>query len=249
MGARYLINSLNADRQKLYSIAHFEFLYSIAFVVGHDWGAEVAWHFCLFRPNRVQALVNISIPYRQQSPELKPTQAFNQVFGDGFYVTQFQVRDCQHELSSNIEEQRSHFPNMTATILKKLLFINAPDPLAAAPGVEIIDFLETPSSLPPWITQEELEFNACWIHGRFALLLNWKQLRPRQGLKIAIPTKFVNIGFQSFGTKDYINGEVFKSSVPDLEVLVIDGHHFIQLEKAKEVTQAILSFFKNQSLP
>ncbi|KAF5182911.1 Epoxide hydrolase a [Thalictrum thalictroides] len=26
------------------------------FVVGHDWGAIIAWHFCLFRPDRVKAL-------------------------------------------------------------------------------------------------------------------------------------------------------------------------------------------------
>ncbi|CAN1190853.1 Epoxide hydrolase A [Linum perenne] len=27
------------------------------FLVGHDWGATIAWHFCLFRPDRVRALV------------------------------------------------------------------------------------------------------------------------------------------------------------------------------------------------
>ncbi|CAK7348334.1 unnamed protein product [Dovyalis caffra] len=26
------------------------------FLVGHDWGAMVAWHFCLFRPDRIKAL-------------------------------------------------------------------------------------------------------------------------------------------------------------------------------------------------
>ncbi|VFQ65140.1 unnamed protein product [Cuscuta campestris] len=28
------------------------------FVVGHDWGAMIAWHLCQFRPDRVRALVN-----------------------------------------------------------------------------------------------------------------------------------------------------------------------------------------------
>ena len=46
------------------------------------------------------------------------------------------------------------------TILKKFLLVNAPDLLAAPPGVEIIDFLDTPSELPPWITEEELQFSA-----------------------------------------------------------------------------------------
>lgn len=46
------------------------------------------------------------------------------------------------------------------TVLKKFLLIDAPDLLAAPSGVEIIDFLETPSSLPPWITEKELQFCA-----------------------------------------------------------------------------------------
>ncbi|KAF4393667.1 hypothetical protein G4B88_007653 [Cannabis sativa] len=31
------------------------------FVVGHDWGALIAWYLCLFRPDRVKALVNLSV--------------------------------------------------------------------------------------------------------------------------------------------------------------------------------------------
>ncbi|MBA0633305.1 hypothetical protein Godav_001927, partial [Gossypium davidsonii] len=30
------------------------------FVVGHDWGAIIAWYLCLFRPDRVKALFNLS---------------------------------------------------------------------------------------------------------------------------------------------------------------------------------------------
>ena len=45
-------------------------------------------------------------------------------------------------------------------MLKKFLLVNGPELLAAPPGVEIIDFLETPSSLPPWITEEELQLCA-----------------------------------------------------------------------------------------
>lgn len=64
-----------------------------------------------------------------------------------------------------------------------------------------------------------------------------------------MPTKLIvgdkDVGFLSFGTKDYINGEKFKELVPNLEVVVIDGHHFIQQEKAEQVSHEILSFFSN----
>ncbi|XP_047268237.1 epoxide hydrolase A-like [Capsicum annuum] len=33
------------------------------FVVAHDWGAVIAWHLCLFRPDKVKALVNLSVQW------------------------------------------------------------------------------------------------------------------------------------------------------------------------------------------
>jgi hypothetical protein len=62
-----------------------------AFVVGHDWGAQVAWNLCLLRPDRVKALVNLGVPYFPRSREFKPIEIFTKTFGDGLYISQFQV--------------------------------------------------------------------------------------------------------------------------------------------------------------
>src|SRR5579859_3576003 len=35
-----------------------------AVVVGHDWGAPVAWQTALFRTDRVRGVVGLSVPYR-----------------------------------------------------------------------------------------------------------------------------------------------------------------------------------------
>lgn len=42
------------------------------------------------------------------------------------------------------------------TVMKKFLLITMTESLIAPPGMEIIDFLPTPSVLPSWITEEEL---------------------------------------------------------------------------------------------
>ncbi|KAF5463074.1 hypothetical protein F2P56_019019 [Juglans regia] len=42
-----------------------------AFVVGHDWGANVGWHLSLLRPDRVKGLVTLSAPYFNRSPSSK----------------------------------------------------------------------------------------------------------------------------------------------------------------------------------
>lgn len=50
------------------------------------------------------------------------------------------------------------------------MLVNAPDIIAAPAGVEIIDFLHTPSSLPEWVNLEDLQswaekFNATGFTG------------------------------------------------------------------------------------
>jgi pimeloyl-ACP methyl ester carboxylesterase len=74
---------------------------------------------------------------------------------------------------------------------------------------------------------------------------NWELLAPWQGSKITVPTKFMigkDHGFESIGIREYVTGKVFKGFVPNLEVVILDGHHFIQQEKAQEVSDEILSF-------
>jgi pimeloyl-ACP methyl ester carboxylesterase len=39
-----------------------------AIIVGHDWGATVAWYAALFRPDVFPAVVALSGPYRQREP-------------------------------------------------------------------------------------------------------------------------------------------------------------------------------------
>jgi pimeloyl-ACP methyl ester carboxylesterase len=59
------------------------------FVVGHDLGAQVAWHLCLLRPDRVRAVVVLGVPYFPRAP--RPTTEIFAALDDGFYITQFQV--------------------------------------------------------------------------------------------------------------------------------------------------------------
>jgi pimeloyl-ACP methyl ester carboxylesterase len=61
------------------------------FVVGHDWGAIIAWYLCLFRPDRVKALVNLSVAFSPRNPQRKPLEALRAVYGDDYYVCRFQV--------------------------------------------------------------------------------------------------------------------------------------------------------------
>src|SRR5579863_987467 len=43
-------------------------------IVGHDWGAVVAWHSALLRPDRFRAVVGMSVPYAGRGP-VRSTEA------------------------------------------------------------------------------------------------------------------------------------------------------------------------------
>eukprot|EP01018_Ginkgo_biloba_P009520 Gb_01803 [translate_table: standard] len=62
-----------------------------ALVVGHDWGAVVAWYLSLFRPDRVEALVCLCSAFGPHNPNEKPTEMMLSSFGEGLYICRFQV--------------------------------------------------------------------------------------------------------------------------------------------------------------
>lgn len=72
------------------------------FLVGHDWGAYIAWHLCLFRPERVKALVNMSIAFMPRDPTRKMVETFREIYGNDHYVCRFQVifLNNEHRLTS-----------------------------------------------------------------------------------------------------------------------------------------------------
>lgn len=61
------------------------------FVVGHDWGAMMAWNLCLYRPDRVKALVNLSVPFTPRNPTKKPLESLRATYGPDYYICRFQV--------------------------------------------------------------------------------------------------------------------------------------------------------------
>src|SRR5207302_992095 len=64
-----------------------------AVVVGHDWGAPVAWHCGLLRPDVFRAVGLLSVPYLQRHwADPRPTDAMKAMVGDHheFYQLYFQ---------------------------------------------------------------------------------------------------------------------------------------------------------------
>src|ERR1700746_506356 len=61
-----------------------------AVIAGHDWGAPVAWHAALLRPDRFRGVVGLSVPYRPRT-SVVPTSVMPQRDDAVFYQLYFQT--------------------------------------------------------------------------------------------------------------------------------------------------------------
>src|SRR5271165_4466230 len=61
-----------------------------AVIAGHDWGAPVAWHAALLRPDRFRAVIGLSVPYRPRG-SIAPTTVMPQTDEASFYQLYFQA--------------------------------------------------------------------------------------------------------------------------------------------------------------
>src|SRR5262249_30186482 len=57
--------------------------------VGHDWGAPVAWHAALLRPDRFRAVIGLSVPFRGRGA-VRPTSIMPRTDTAVFYQLYFQ---------------------------------------------------------------------------------------------------------------------------------------------------------------
>ena len=60
-----------------------------AVIIGHDWGASIAWQAARLRPDRFRAIVSLSVPFRPRSPA-RPTSLMPQTADAQFYQLYFQ---------------------------------------------------------------------------------------------------------------------------------------------------------------
>ncbi|KAH6808677.1 alpha/beta-Hydrolases superfamily protein [Perilla frutescens var. frutescens] len=216
------------------------------FVVGHDWGALVAWHLCMYRPDRVKALVNLSVPFIPRDPQMSLVDILWKSYGDDHYISRFQEPGV-------IEAE---FEDLGAKeVMKNFLALRDPGPLYLPKG----NIFGHSAERAPWLTEEELDYYA----GKFertgftggvnyyrALGLDWELDAPWAGAQVNVPAKYVvgefDLAYYMPGTQDFIHKGGFKKLVPLLEdVVVIEGAaHFVNQEKPDEINQHILAFLK-----
>ena len=218
-----------------------------AAIIGHDWGAPVAWHAALFRPDLFAAVAGLSVPPpsrgRGRPLELLAKQG----------ITNFYWQYFQQPGVAEAEFERDVDFTMRAILGRGFSQGDAALFVDPAKG-----FLGDPAHrrpLPPWIAEAEIaEFTASYRASGFCGGLNWYRnidrnwelTAPWHGAQICPPSLFIA------GSEDsVITGMMGGKRVTEMErvlpnlkgKLIIPGAgHWIQQERPAEVNAALIDF-------
>jgi pimeloyl-ACP methyl ester carboxylesterase len=210
-----------------------------AVVVGHDWGAMVAWYLGQAAPERLAGLAALSIPFWARPPK-PPTAVWKDIFGDRFfYMLHFQtpgVADARLDAD----------PGASLRLVMRRVSQDVFDGTAA--------------EVPPvfqWMDDDEFavyetEFRRTGFTGGLNWYRNvdrnWELTAAIADRQIDVPTMFLA------GERDpvlaFIPVEPMRRQVTDLRefVLVPGGGHWIQQERPAETNDALLRFLEGLAL-
>lgn len=224
-------------------------------VVGHDWGAPVAWHCALMRPDVFTAVFGLSVPFQPRRPKGPPTAAMAAItkragLGE-LYINQFQAPDAHLAFEADVATglRRGFYAYDGATPPGRQSTGFIPE------GETFISTVPADATLPPWMTPEHFaEYVDAFSAGGFKGPLDWYRNLDRnwaltawlQDARIAVPAAFVvgerdpvrhYAGQHEAGLKDW---------APDLrlQVVVPGAGHWIQQERPDEVNRLLLEFLK-----
>lgn len=220
-----------------------------AVVVGHDWGAPIAWHCALLYPDRFSAVAALSVPYMPRPPA-PPIQLMQQRYGDNFfYILYFQKPGvAEAELEADIRR--------TMRIFLFAASGDVPEGVAwpqKRKGAGFLEGMPEPQTLPPWLTEADVdyfvrEFERTGFRGGLNRYRNmdrdWEELPQLAGAKVQQPALFIT------GDRDavitFTSIDAMKAHVPNLRgALMLPGcGHWTQQERPAEVNTMLIKFLR-----
>jgi len=233
-----------------------------AVIVGHDWGANIAWQAARLRPDRFRAVVALSVPFRPRGP-VRPTSVMPQTADAQFYQLYFQSPGVA-------EAELERDPRAT---VRNMLYGASGDGAAAraaaassgaSPNLGMVPkgggFLRgsgAPATLPAWLSEADIDFYA----GEFKrsgfrgglnyyrnIDRNWELTAAFADVKVNVPALYVagdrDMVVSFPGTDQLLaNLKQFVPALRNIQMLPGCGH-WTQQERPGEVSAAIIDFVR-----
>jgi len=236
-----------------------------AVIAGHDWGAPVAWHAALLRPDRFRAVVGLSVPYRPRG-SVAPTTVMPQNADAAFYQLYFQpagVAEAELEADPRVS-------------LRKILYSGSGDVPRRNPGGSgsgggsgggvgmvaraggFLTRMPAPDTLPPWLSATDVDFYVRQFeHSGFRGGLNWYRnidrnwelMAPYAGAAVSVPALYMAGDLDlvvSFPRMKEVIADLARY-IPQLRgTIMLPGcGHWTQQERAREVNEAMIGFLRS----
>jgi pimeloyl-ACP methyl ester carboxylesterase len=234
-----------------------------AVIVGHDWGANIAWHAARLRPDRFRAVAALSVPFRPRGP-VRPTSVMPQTADAQFYMLYFQNPGVA-------EAELERDPRAT---VRNMLYGASGDGAAAraaavsggaAPSIGMVPrgggMMQgpgAPAALPSWLSEADIDFYA----GEFKrsgfrgglnyyrnVDRNWELTAAFADVKVTVPALYIagdhDMVIAAPGTAELLaNLKQFVPALRNIQMLPGCGH-WTQQERPGEVNAAIIDFVRN----
>ena len=233
-----------------------------AVIVGHDWGAQIAWQAARLRPDRFRAVASLSVPLRPRGPA-RPTSVMPQTADAQFYQLYFQqpgVAEAEMERDPRV------------TLLSMLYGASGEGAAAFRDASARGEITRTPgmvprggcmlqgstTTLPAWLSEADIEFYAGELRrSGFRGPLNyyrnidrnWELMAAFADVRVTVPSLFVT------GDHDLVmaappgidqnlaNLRQFVTTLREVRILPGCGH-WTQQERPDEVSAALIDFIR-----
>jgi len=224
-----------------------------AVVIGHDWGAPVAWHCAMFRPDVFTAVVGLSVPPRPRGPA-RPLGMLRKMGLERFYWIYFQepgVAEAEFEADPVLTFRKLFYPKANEALR------GTGGGLNLKPGEGFLSLAQPADQMPDWITEADIRrfaitFRRTGFRGGLNwyrnIDRNWDLTAPWQDAVITQPALFIA------GTHDaVIRGVIGERALAEIErmvpnirgkVLIEGAGHWVQQERPAEVNAAIVEFLQ-----
>lgn len=244
----YGIAELTGDLTALLDEANHE----TATFVGHDWGAMVVWEAARLHPERVNAVVGVSVPFTAWPGP--PTELMKAMWGDRFfYILYFQpVGPAERELEADVRKTMHQILWGASGEMYK----GMPSEFPPMEGTGFLDmFKDVPERLPHWLTEADLDhyveqFTNSGFFGPVSwyrnLDANYQILKDVPADKVSMPSFFIGGEKDGViaGRPEYV--DAMNGLLPDYrgKVIIPGAGHWTQQEAPGEFNEALLGFLR-----
>jgi pimeloyl-ACP methyl ester carboxylesterase len=226
-----------------------------AVFVGHDWGALIVWELAKLFPERVKAVVGVSVPFVMWPG--RPTDLMRMLYGDRFFYMLYfqQVGPAERELEADVRHTMS-------TVLWGASGPGFRRPEGTLPPMEGTGFLTmmpTAPALPfdgpegPWLTAADLDvytdlFTASGFFGPVSyyrnLDANFERVKDLPADRVSMPSWFIGGVADPVLVMDPTGVERMQKQLPDFRghVLIPGAGHWTQQEAPRQFNDALRGF-------